>query len=220
MLQRKFISELGREILLRLNTTDEAVCDDVFVHRYHIPPEPINPRSVLDLGCNIGLTMIHYAHLWPWATITGVEIDGENARLATLNSGLPVLVQAVVGATGIRYYDPTGEKWGFALSENGSQSVWGESLASLLRGTGSVDFVKMDIEGAEEEVLEATGWEQYVGSLLVEVHDGQASIDMITNLLTRRGFEVTRHTLHWSALWAKNPSFFPQLFRVDTEICD
>src|SRR4051812_12114214 len=63
----------GEEMRLRPGSTDADVAVEVFVHRLHLPPVP-DVRLVWDLGANIGLTMAHYAALYPEAHVLGVEL--------------------------------------------------------------------------------------------------------------------------------------------------
>jgi FkbM family methyltransferase len=73
------------------------------------------------------------------------------------------------------------EAWGFRLDPSGDRAVEARTLGELtdLFG-GSADFVKMDIEGAEWDVVKGE-WPERVGSLLIEVHGNegrrQAGID-------------------------------------------
>ena len=67
----RYAQALGREVQLRSGTTDEQVFHETFVKQFHVPPEEIRPATVLDLGCNIGLTVAHFEALWPDAEIIG-----------------------------------------------------------------------------------------------------------------------------------------------------
>lgn len=74
---------------LRDGTSDVTVLFEVFGHGYDRPPECLGRRlvrRVWDLGSNIGLTIAYLAHHFPEARISGVELDGEIARLARINT--------------------------------------------------------------------------------------------------------------------------------------
>ena len=81
----RYVQALGREVHLRPGTTDEQVFHETFVKQFHVPPEEIRPATVLDLGCNIGLTVAHFEVLWPNAEIIGVDLDSENCVVARRN---------------------------------------------------------------------------------------------------------------------------------------
>ena len=75
-----------RAIHCRSGLSDLGVVYDTFEGRYHLPPAGLEPvRTILDLGSNIGLTIAHYAALYPEARILGVELDAGNFALCRDN---------------------------------------------------------------------------------------------------------------------------------------
>jgi hypothetical protein len=75
------------------------------------------------------------------------------------------------------------------------------SLATLLREHGGpVDFLKIDVEGAERELLRgAAGWADAVRSLKVELH-GDYAVEDCESDLRRLGFETRRDSHHWACV--------------------
>src|SRR3981081_3973727 len=55
----------GRSVVCRAGTSDLNVFYDAFFCQYHLAPRGLRPKTILDLGSNIGLTMAHYAALFP-----------------------------------------------------------------------------------------------------------------------------------------------------------
>ena len=206
---RRWVEALGREVVLRPGTTDEQVFHETFVKRFHVPPEEIQPKTVLDLGCNIGLTVAHYEVLWPSADIVGVDLDAENCEVSRGNCRRARIIHAAVcGRSGLRMYSGA-EAWGYRLDPLGDRPVEARTLEELIDCfADDVDFVKMDIEGAEWEVVAGPGsWPERVGSLLVEIHDTEGrrheGIDEMMRSLRSKGFTCRPHDIHWSAVWAK-----------------
>jgi FkbM family methyltransferase len=205
----RYAEQLGREVQLRPGTTDDQIFHETFVKEFHVPPEEIRPATVLDLGCNIGLTVAHYEHLWPDADIIGVDLDDENCVVARRNCRRARILNVAVAATsGPKTYSGE-EAWSFRLDPSGDRTVESRTLDQLtdLFG-GGADFVKMDIEGAEWDVVQASGeWPERVGSLLIEIHGNegrrQAGIDEMMGYLRDKGFTCRKHEAHWSAIWAK-----------------
>ncbi len=64
------------------------------------------------------------------------------------------------------------------------------------------DYVKVDIEGAEDELFLSTSpcWLERVGSLKIEVHTPNA--ERIRGVLERRGFACRLQAQHWNCLTA------------------
>jgi len=205
----RYVQALGREVQLRPDTTDDQVFNETFVKQFHVPPEEIRPATVLDLGCNIGLTVAHFEVLWPNAEIIGVDLDSENCVVARRNCRRARILNLAVSATSGRQTYSGDEAWGFRLDPLGDRAVEARTLDELtdLLG-GRADFVKMDIEGAEWEVVKAPGeWPERIGSLLIEIHgtegQRQAGIDEMMGYLRNKGFTCRKHEAHWSAVWAK-----------------
>lgn len=209
-----YTEELGRSVSLRRGTSDEQGWIDVFVKHYHVPPEEMaTPRIVLDLGANIGLTAAHYAAMWPEALVLAVEMDLENAELARRNFPGVVYQKAVTGFGGTRAYDPSVSADAYALVEAQAAERVVDSVGFLplvvdFFGDDSVDFVKMDVEGAEWEIMQAAaqGWWPRSKHLLVEFHDeprdGPAIVARGIAALEVLGYEARHHEPHPQAVWA------------------
>lgn len=149
----------GAEITVRPGTSDVLVLLETLSGRYHLPPPGIEPGVILDLGSNIGATMAHFAHLYEDARVCGVELDAENAELCALNVArwgerCQVLHAAVAGSDGTGSYERTGGALGYKLGA-GAERVRTMAIDSIFEhfGLDEVDYLKMDIEGAEREVL-------------------------------------------------------------------
>ncbi len=194
----------------RVHSSDVPVIFDTFVGLYHLPPVPMPPAPVIvDLGANIGCTMVHYASLYAGARLVGVELDEENVRLARINtaaiSGSATLVHAAIAPRdgAVRYAGK--EAWGYHIHDEGDRTVAALSMPSLLERSGisTVDFLKIDIEGGERALFEGDlAWLPAVKSMAVEVHDDEPFLERLIALLKTHGFQAARDTHHWSAVIA------------------
>ena len=202
----------GQRVLLRSHTTDYSVVLDTFVGLYHVPLATLVPQTVFDLGSNIGLTMAHYAVLFPHARIVGVELDADNFALCQENirpyGNRCVAVCGAVWPTDgkVAYSRRRGNEFGFAVGGAGGpheQVVVGAVTMNSLfvrSGWNWVDFVKMDIEGAERAVLrDSEEWAAKVGCISVEVHPPY-TVEECELDLRSLGFRTARHPRHWSAV--------------------
>ena len=198
----------GLPVWVREGTADIDTLWEVFVHGYHVPPARIQRRGmhlVWDLGANIGLTMADMALRWPEARVVGVELDGDNAALARRNfepwdERAELIEAAVWTEDGEGWY----HRWPGATSafylhepapgeEPQGPVVATLSLNALLERTGGpVAFVKMDVEGAERELLSRkTEWAAEVGCIKVEVHGDYTAEACIADL-ERLGFQASQ----------------------------
>jgi FkbM family methyltransferase len=208
------IPALGGEPLhVRPGTSDVRVIDDTFHGLFHLAPDWLaDVRTIADLGSNIGSTIAHYACLYPQARIAGAELDPENARLARQTiapwSDRCTVEQGAIAAEDgtVRYKRGLGNEFGYAIGSEGDCEARAWSLDTFLDmsfGPDTViDFLKVDIEGAEEDVFARGGrWPARVRVLKAEVH-GWYTVEKATAALTALGFRVEPDTRHWSCVVA------------------
>lgn len=160
------------------------------------------PLTILDLGAHIGVAALYFRLRWPRAAVHCFEPDPENVRrlhgLAGETGGLHVHQMALwfEPATIAFYVDPHRGS-SSSMSRRGAHQqrveVPAVTLARALElaGGGPVDLVKLDIEGAEQKVLEAADAQDLfnVRALVGEVHgdlcDGQAVLSALNAWFTR-----------------------------------
>lgn len=199
----------GRAVAVRPSTSDVDTVWGVFARRYHLPPTELGEgRLIFDLGANIGLTMADFAVRYPRARVVGVELDDVNAELARRNVGpwgdrCPVVNAAVWPTDGEAWYFPypggTATYRAVGRASDGATRVPAVSLASLVREHARdrpVDFVKVDIEGGEQELLrEGVGWASRVRAIKVEAHEPYTRQGCEADL-KRLGFETRLDPRH------------------------
>lgn len=206
----------GRPITVRPRSSDARVVLDVFVGLFHLPPADLPPPGVVwDLGTNIGLTVAHYATLYPQARVTGLEPDPATADAARQNlqpwgDRCQVITGAVWSTDGdLSFSVDEGEEFGaHVVNEPGGGStmvVTGMSLSTLLADEAVVDYLKVDIEGAEHEIFSHnTEWASKIRCVSVEIHPPH-TVESITADLEALGFTVERNTKHWASVIGRRP---------------
>ncbi|HXT16179.1 MAG TPA: FkbM family methyltransferase [Gemmatimonadaceae bacterium] len=90
------------------------------------------------------------------------------------------------------------------------------SQALATSGESHIDLLKIDVEGAEEDVLAGIGGADWprINQLVIEVHDVDGRFDRMSRLLESHGFHVTRAREDWklhellqiSTLYATRPA--------------
>ncbi|TWU00138.1 31-O-demethyl-FK506 methyltransferase FkbM [Botrimarina colliarenosi] len=193
---------------------DEIWCREIY--RFETDREA--PR-VLDCGANIGVASIYFKKLYPKARVTAFEADARvhAALVANLQSFDMADVEAVRRAVWVDESeltfssDPastTGRIGGDTPLDSqaaATSTVQGVRLADYLNEP--IDMLKMDIEGAETDVLlDCRDLLSNVKAAFVEYHssaDGDQRLDEVLALLREAGFRidlekegaVTRHPL-------------------------
>jgi FkbM family methyltransferase len=209
----------GRSVWVREGTADVDTLWDVFVHGYHVPPAKVQRRGmhlVWDLGANIGLTAADMALRWPEARVVGVELDADNVALARRNfEAWDDRCEIIQAAAWVEDGETWYHRWPGATSGYLVSDVTGAdeeepqgpvvptlSLNTLLErsGGGPVAYVKMDVEGAERDLLRRnTEWTEHVGCIKVEVHGDYTAADCVADLRSL-GFDAKRDRRHEAAV--------------------
>jgi FkbM family methyltransferase len=86
-------------------------------------------------------------------------------------------------------------------------SVRAVSLATLMREYGGpVDYLKLDVEGAERDLLQdGTEWADKVRCVKVELH-GDYSVDDCETDLRRLGYATRPDSHHWACVIGLRPA--------------
>jgi FkbM family methyltransferase len=181
-----------------------------FLSGYHRPLKPLpQDATILDVGANVGYTMIDFKRYYPRARVIGVEMDQGNFALAQRNiEGLPH-VELVHGAIwfedGEVAYDPTVDADAFSASRVGNKTVtvraWTVNTLMHNAGLGYVHYLKLDIEGAEKDLFQRgdLGWLYKIGQISVELHGGLDPKE-VTSVLQTHGMHAQESSLHWSTV--------------------
>jgi FkbM family methyltransferase len=133
----------------------------------------------VDAGAHIGMASILFALEYPTARIIAIEPEPSNFAALVRNTAsyktiTPIQAalwredgQVTLGASNAH------PKGAFQIVENGTQRVRAITMDTLMHETGihSIDFLKVDIEGAEVEVFESCPWIRNVRVIAIELHD-------------------------------------------------
>ncbi len=201
----------GRSLSLRPGTDDNWVVRSAFLSGFHLAPEELDESSVasvLDLGASIGATTAHFAHRYPNARIVAVELDGATAAVCRRNLvAWREQCRVVEGAVWSTCAPLVYELAGSSSQAHRVVTAPGPATAPTvglpiedLIGREAVDYIKMDIEGAEREVLRVnTSWASRVRAIKVEVHPPYTVDDCATDLRAL-GFSTRIDKRHWACV--------------------
>ncbi|NER38119.1 MAG: FkbM family methyltransferase [Oscillatoria sp. SIO1A7] len=164
---------------------------------------------IIDCGSHVGLSIIYFKSRFPKAKIIGFEPDPDNLYFLKENLKNNGFEDVVIVPKALASVEKTVDFW----RDNMGISTWGNSIAipkepeeaevvpvetTLLSSylQDEVDFLKMDIEGSEEQVLqEAANKLPLVRQIELEFHGTTKNndinnLDRIVTLLEDKGFEV------------------------------
>lgn len=168
---------------------------------YRFLPGNSNP-VIIDCGSNLGMSVIYFKELYPDASITAFEPDPYIFGFLKKNmesfgyANVELINKAVWIEDGTLSFLEEGGAGGRIQNNNSSQndkyiSVSSVRLKDFLENK-KVDFLKLDIEGAEYEVLkDCTNDLQLVSNLFIEYHsfiDQSQDLDKILEIVSKAGF--------------------------------
>lgn len=121
-----------------------------------IGKEKITPFTLIDLGANIGLTYVYFKDLNLIKNYIGVEPLKNNIRLLHFNtfSEKSLIIQKAVWTdnNGVNFSDDQEHNSNF-ISKKGKLKIQSVTLEEIFQNQTEDIFLKMDIEGAEYEIL-------------------------------------------------------------------
>jgi FkbM family methyltransferase len=175
--------------------------DEIFVNRiYEIRGDPAHRPCLVDAGANIGLAALFWKWRYGSFRYVGFEPDPavaaccrENLRAWRIDGELHEV--AVAGREGVSWFRPDHADGGQLAAarpagDAASFEVKRQRLSTLL--PDAVDLLKLDVEGAEGEVLaEIAPCLSRVKALFVEWHSraGEKGLGRAIGLLESAGFE-------------------------------
>ncbi|GEM_PF-3424368 len=149
-----------------------------------------------DCGANIGLAA-HAIHTRFQNTISiGVEPSKENLKLASQNADYEVLHNAVLHSSSncrFKIDDPSKESYAFSFSEDKEGDIVSLDLETLSRAItpGTYAFLKLDIEGAETEIIENASIDllERFDLIAIEFHEAISNATPSKKKLKSSGFQ-------------------------------
>ena len=206
----------GINIKLRNTGSDFEVFNQMLISKEYkvafemIHDNAIEVNSVLDLGANIGLASVYFSTQFPLATIIAVEPDVHNFKMLEINAGNSSRIKAINKAI---WHDKRSVK---VVSDFRDGKDWSKRVAESTEGIAGLnvqtttiidilnsekievlDFLKIDIEGAEKEILNRdvnVDFLDRVRVLCIEIHDEIVDRAEIYGVLRDKGFMLFNGT--------------------------
>lgn len=147
-------------------------------------PDALRPATILDFGAHLGASVLWFHRRYPDARIYAVEPDRRSFRKLQRNvggiPGVTVHHAALAGEEGERAFYEAERGWASSLIASGGGGPATTVPVVTLRGfirdqvqAERVDLLKIDVEGAEWEVLPSERLAELAGSVVGELHEGK-----------------------------------------------
>jgi len=212
---------------------------DIFIRKeYHFNTDKKDP-FILDCGAHIGLSTLYFKRIYPEAKITAFEPNPKTFELLKLNISQNNLKDVKLKNAALS--DKKGEDTLYISKEDRSPWTWGDAIVRNKWNESEnskkirvktvklseyinrkVDFLKLDIEGAETRVLEEVGSKlSQVKEMVMEFHGSSTnkenSLQKILEALESNNFtykikqgwrrvrmvEIRKTDPYWLIIYAK-----------------
>jgi len=192
-----------------LSTYNEIFFQDI----YKFSTNTNSQLQILDIGANIGLSVIYLKQNYPKARIIALEPDPYIFNFLQYNvksfgfNDVELINKAAWIEDTTLCFESDGADGGKINNStiNSSNKIDALDITKLLQKFEKIDFFKMDIEGAEDVVFLACQDHLYkMDNIFIEYHSkigSDQNLDEILSLLTNNGFRYHIHSIFFS----KNP---------------
>jgi FkbM family methyltransferase len=213
---RIFLRERGSDIRTFKEVLEEQVYSAVLAK---LPA----CRTIIDLGANIGLTSLYLAAHFPDSHLFSVEPNADtydvlrsnlqrliaDGRCRILQGAVwsaerPLVADASQGADHFSAF-ATREP---SVNDISETTIAGYTMARIIAESGFsfIDLVKVDIEGAEVQLLKGDrSWLNRVGAIAIEFHGESRSTSAFDEIMAEHHFTIRDDGSH-TVLATKNPS--------------
>ncbi len=170
---------------------------EIYSKRYYYFQTDKSKPVIFDCGANIGLATLFFLDNYSHPEIYAFEPDPKIASIFKENlknkSGVHFIEKAVwIHSNGIKMVQE-GSDGGFLSEDQGNLQVETIRLRDELRKHEEIDLLKIDIEGAEHEVIEDCQSELHrVKNIFLEYHSVKGknqSLSRLLSYLEMNGFE-------------------------------
>ncbi len=212
----------GITFKLRSKTNDRVIFNQIWLTKTYTPRgfEIKENDLIIDIGAHIGMFSILAGELAPKGKVYTFEPSADNFNLLKENVelnklGNVVLInKAVAKESGVREFalspdDPAGHAFSYEETDREKIIVETVKLDDFIKenNISKIDFLKMDCEGAEYEILFNCSNEtlQKISKISMEYHDvnSERTVARIKSFLEANGFKVAIKTIGDNMLYAK-----------------
>lgn len=174
----------GNKIILRRNSSDLEVFKEIFADKQYLYALNLleKAETIMDLGANVGLSIVNFKTRYPDAKIIAVEPDCDNYNSCIQNTSF--FENVFVEQKAIWYQSQSLELFDNGKGEYALSVISNGGLRSLVDGISmkdlfekynveTIDLLKIDIEGAEFNLFSAgeNEWLKKVDCIIIELHD-------------------------------------------------
>jgi FkbM family methyltransferase len=207
---------IRQNVVLRPSSNDHYTFKEVFEEEVYsaLCRNCSNVKTIVDLGANIGLASLYLLNNNPEARLFAVEPDPSNFKLLMQNLDASRFrdrshaIQAAVwsdsGPLEIHQPESAGHVNQYRVKpceDKGQMSgpVSGMTIQQIMEVSGfdTIDILKVDIEGAEIELLKGNvDWIKRVRWMAIEFHEDSRSLSNFDAIIAQYGWKILDESMH------------------------
>ena len=198
----------NKNLLVHFKPEQLSTLFNIFgLHEYDLTTLlPEKPKTILDLGANSGMAALYFQAHYPQAAIACVEPDprnidmlGKTLKSNGLENSIRVIPAAIAAQAGRLKLRTGTHSTCSALETSPMHDLQGfvevdvTTVPDVLKQLGweSIDLLKIDIEGTEDELLSThNDWLKHVKAIVLEIHPNTTP-EKIQSYLSPFGFSLT-----------------------------
>ena len=192
---------ISRVLTWRRKTTDGFIIAEIFFGEVYDKLRPLQEGDVVvDAGAHIGVFTVRASlKVGKTGKVYAFEPERENFKYLSLNTkgleNVEIFEKALWSSKGSKtLYHSKGNTGGHSLfSYNGREAAYEVKTVRLDDVvTGKVDFLKMDVERSELEVLRGAEkiLEKYRPYIAAELHEGPRLVNAVISFLSKYGYKL------------------------------
>jgi len=175
-----------------------------FVHNEYFFPSETDRPVIIDAGAHIGISLIYFRSLYPAATVHCFEPSSDMFRYLEKNMMANKMENVILHRKAVARNEGVaklaipgnGANINYRLTDDeASEDVQTIRLSAYMQNLPQIDLLKMDIEGAEREVLrdlDAVLQTPKISRMIFELHGTSLPGDReIFQMLAARGYSVS-----------------------------
>ncbi len=203
------IKNAEHPLFMRVGSSDREVLGQIFIEKEYESIAASPPKSILDLGANVGYSSAYFLSKYPAASVVAIEPDPGNYAICCRNLE-PYGCRALVVRGAVwpernrlvldRGAWRDGREWATQVRQSreamtASDSIEGFDMATLigLSGSTEIDLLKIDIERSELELFSRNidSWLPRIKNLCIELH-GPDCEDVFFRALSDFTYDLSR----------------------------
>jgi FkbM family methyltransferase len=212
----------GLKYKIRSKTNDKTIFNEIWLKKLYTPDgfEIKDNYTVIDIGAHIGIFSVFAAFHAKKGIVYSFEPEKENFSMLKENVKLNRMKNVKIFNCGVSTHNGWGKLYISELNKAAHSMKIIENISNfekiklvsikdiLKKINGNIDFLKIDCEGCEYEVLSSLSDDDFrrIKNIVIEYHDldDKRNCKELCKFLSGKGFEVKKTDGFYSMIYAKN----------------